>query len=177
VVAERFVRFRRFLQRPVDAPTGAFWETTRDFDLDHHVVHVALPGAAESASCRRSSAASPRRRSTRRPLWQFHVVENYGGGSAVIIRIHHCYADGIALVQVLLSMTDVARGGPPALAPPSAKSKREGAADNSLGELVQPLPTHSFSPCKLGTSLLDNGSELLQNPRSDRACRAGGRTG
>ena len=28
---------------------------------------------------------------------------------AIVARIHHCYADGIALVQVLLSLTDTAR--------------------------------------------------------------------
>ena len=44
-----------------------------------------------------------------KPLWQFHLVENYDGGSALIIRIHHCYADGMALVQVMLSLTDTAR--------------------------------------------------------------------
>ena len=41
-----------------------------------------------------------------RPLWQFHLVDRYAGGSAWIARIHHCYADGIALVKVLLAMTD-----------------------------------------------------------------------
>ncbi|MGO4781822.1 wax ester/triacylglycerol synthase domain-containing protein, partial [Lysobacter sp. 2RAB21] len=41
-----------------------------------------------------------------RPLWQFHLIERYNGGSALVARIHHSYADGIALVQVLLSLTD-----------------------------------------------------------------------
>ena len=76
--------------------------------------HVALPGTrAASASCRRWSA---RLASTpldpARPLWQFHLVDNYAGGSALVVRIHHCYADGIALVQVMLSMTDAARERP-----------------------------------------------------------------
>jgi hypothetical protein len=44
--------------------------------------------------------------STQRPLWSFHLVENYQGGSAIIVRIHHCYADGIALIRVLLSLAD-----------------------------------------------------------------------
>ena len=43
VVADRFVRFRRFLQRPVETPTGAFWETTSDFDLEHHVAQRGAP--------------------------------------------------------------------------------------------------------------------------------------
>jgi len=40
-----------------------------------------------------------------RPLWQFHLIENYAGGTALVSRIHHCIADGIALMGVLLSMT------------------------------------------------------------------------
>ena len=34
-----------------------------------------------------------------RPLWQFHLIDNYEGGSALIARIHHCIADGIALIS------------------------------------------------------------------------------
>ena len=48
-----------------------------------------------------------------KPLWQFQYVENYRGGSAVIARIHHCIADGIALVRVLLSLTDDSPKGSP----------------------------------------------------------------
>src|SRR5690606_32305465 len=43
LVAERFLVFRRFRQRPVESAGMAFWETARDFDLDRHVVHTALP--------------------------------------------------------------------------------------------------------------------------------------
>jgi len=50
-----------------------------------------------------------------RPLWSFHLVEHYQGGSAIIVRIHHCYADGIALVQVLLSLTNTGAPLPAAL--------------------------------------------------------------
>jgi hypothetical protein len=38
-------------------------------------------------------------------------VVDYGDGSALITRIHHCYADGIALIQVLLSMTHATARG------------------------------------------------------------------
>jgi diacylglycerol O-acyltransferase len=165
VVAERFVRFRRFLQRPVQTPAAAFWETADDFDLDHHVVHVALPGAGgtrELQALVSRLAATPLNPAW--PLWQFHVVDNYAGGSAVIIRIHHCYADGIALVQVLLSMTDVGPDGPPALAPPAAKRKRKAAADDALADLVQPLADALNLAKTLGASLFDRGSELWQNP-------------
>jgi len=37
-----------------------------------------------------------------RPLWQMHVVENSGGRSLVIIRLHHLVGDGLSLLNVLL---------------------------------------------------------------------------
>jgi hypothetical protein len=41
-----------------------------------------------------------------RPLWQFQLVEDYEGGSAMIARVHHCIGDGIALISVMMSITD-----------------------------------------------------------------------
>ena len=55
-----------------------------------------------------------------RPLWHTYVVDGFGGGAAIIYRMHHCIADGIALARVMLSMTDT---GPDAgIAPPAPES-------------------------------------------------------
>ena len=35
-----------------------------------------------------------------------HFIENYQDGAAVIMRVHHCYADGIALVKLFHGITD-----------------------------------------------------------------------
>ena len=111
VIAERFMVFKRFRQRPVETPAMSFWEADAHFDIDHHVAHTALPGRAGKAELQ---AFASRLMSTpldpSRPRWQFHLVDNYDGGSALVARIHHCYADGIALVRVMLSMTDATRG-------------------------------------------------------------------
>ena len=40
------------------------------------------------------------------PRWQFELVEDHEGGSALIARIHHCIADGIALISVMMSLVD-----------------------------------------------------------------------
>ncbi len=53
----------------------------------------------------------------RHPLWQFYYIENYQGGCAIASRLHHCIADGLALVQVLLSMTDTQPEAPARPAP------------------------------------------------------------
>ncbi|MEO8741939.1 MAG: wax ester/triacylglycerol synthase family O-acyltransferase [Lysobacteraceae bacterium] len=107
VIQQRFLSYPRFAQKAVDSATGAIWEDDADFDLDWHVRLSALPGRAGKRELERfvsNLASSPLDQT--KPLWQFHLVESYHGGSAVVCRIHHCYADGIALVQVLLSLTD-----------------------------------------------------------------------
>jgi len=107
LLGERFLAYRRFRQKAVNTASSAYWETDADFDLDWHVRVCALPGAADKRELETlvgELASSPLDHS--RPLWQFHVVENYRGGGVLIARIHHCYADGLALVQVMLSLTD-----------------------------------------------------------------------
>jgi diacylglycerol O-acyltransferase len=109
LLAERFLAFRRFRQKAVVGANGAHWVVDEDFDLDWHVRMTALAGAAgkpELEAFVSDLASSPL--DMARPLWQFHLIENYLGASALVARIHHCYADGLALVQVLLSLTDTA---------------------------------------------------------------------
>jgi len=114
VIQQRFLSYQRFRQKPVEGATGAQWVEDEAFDLDWHVRLSGLPGkpgpAAEKKALERFAsqlASSPL--DPTKPLWQFHLVERYLGGSALVARIHHCYADGIALVQVLLSLTDTSR--------------------------------------------------------------------
>ncbi|MFS8138329.1 MAG: wax ester/triacylglycerol synthase domain-containing protein, partial [Thermomonas sp.] len=114
VIQQRFLSYQRFRQKPVEGATGAQWVEDEAFDLDWHVRLSGLPGksgpAAEKKALERFAsqlASSPL--DPTKPLWQFHLVERYQGGSALVARIHHCYADGIALVQVLLSLTDTSR--------------------------------------------------------------------
>jgi WS/DGAT/MGAT family acyltransferase len=110
VVAVRFLAFPRFRCRPVADALGARWVPQEDFDLADHVLRVALPGEGgkEELEALVGELASTQL-SAQRPLWTFHLVENYRKGSALIIRIHHCYADGIALVRVMLSLGEPGR--------------------------------------------------------------------
>ena len=112
LLEERFLAYRRFRQKAVDSVSAAYWETDADFDIDWHVRVAALPGKADKVELEKfvsELASTPLNHA--KPLWQFHLVENYAPdgkhtGSVLIARIHHCYADGMALVQVLLSLTD-----------------------------------------------------------------------
>jgi WS/DGAT/MGAT family acyltransferase len=167
-VEDRFLQFKRFRQHPVQTAAGAFWEDAGDFELEHHVVHVALPGKGgkrELQTLASRLAGTPLLPT--RPLWQFHLVDNFDGGSAVVVRIHHCYADGIALVQVMLSMTDASAHGPPALPAPAPRKERKprsAAADDSIAQMMQPLTGAVQMAMRVGTMLVEKGVELWQDP-------------
>ena len=112
----------------VEDAAGATWVVDRNFDLARHVVAEKLPKSAnqEQALQDRVAALATQRLDPKRPLWQIHLVEDYTGpdgvkGSAMIVRIHHCIADGIALISVTMSLVD---GG----APPPERRKKAAAA-------------------------------------------------
>ncbi|MCC6657914.1 MAG: wax ester/triacylglycerol synthase family O-acyltransferase, partial [Rhodocyclaceae bacterium] len=102
----RLLGYRRFRQKVVHDATGAWWEDDADFDLDRHLHHMALPAGDHKTELQNMAAdllSAPL--DPNRPLWSFHLVDNYDGGSALVVRIHHCIADGIALIGVMLSLT------------------------------------------------------------------------
>lgn len=108
VIVERLLPIERFRQRVVQEPGGASrWEIARDFDLDRHVLAVTLPdpgGDSELAAVVDPLLGTPLDPS--RPLWEFRLIHNYLGGSVLMGRIHHAVGDGMALMLVLLSLTD-----------------------------------------------------------------------
>ncbi len=111
--------------------TGATWSEDPQFDIARHVVREKLPrrgkGLEQVALQSRVAELAMRPLDREHPLWQFHLVEDYDGGSALIARIHHCIADGIALIAVTMSLMD---GGAP---PPGARAQSGGCAGPRTG--------------------------------------------
>lgn len=164
-IEQRFLTFRRFRQKAVDGPRGANWVFDDDFDLSSHVRRTALPGAADQAELETlvsEMASTPLDHS--RPLWQFHIVENYVGGPVLIMRIHHCIADGIALVQVFLSLTDPTPESRPSARKPEVWKKRRAAESPVFQRLLDPARDGLGFAVHLGQKLLKEGSKILQDP-------------
>lgn len=164
-VEQRFLVFPRFRQKAVDRATGAWWEPDEDFSLDNHVRRVALPGAADRDELERlvsELASTPLDHS--RPLWQFHLVESYLGGSALIVRIHHCIADGIALVQVFLTLTDPTREIGPAAERPEAWARKRSRESAIFRRLLEPARDGFDFAVQLGQRMLDEGLAMLHDP-------------
>lgn len=83
-----------------------------EVDFADHIREVTLAGAGGDEALQRyveDAMSDPLPRD--RPLWQVHLVEGLGEGSAIFVRLHHAMADGIALTQVLFSLTDLAPDG------------------------------------------------------------------
>ncbi|MGZ4170690.1 MAG: wax ester/triacylglycerol synthase family O-acyltransferase [Solirubrobacteraceae bacterium] len=103
-------RYPRFRQRVVESRLPLRpprWEDDSEFDLDHHLHHLALPAPGDTPALQEligDLMTTPLDRN--RPLWQVYVVDGYLGGAAIISRLHHCIADGISLARVMLSLTD-----------------------------------------------------------------------
>lgn len=124
-IQTRLLQYPRFGQRVQQDATGASWVTDLDFKIERHVVRETLPshapGQAQQALQQRLGALAMQPLDMNHPLWQFGLVEHYEGGSALLARIHHCIADGLALIAVTQSMVDGGTEPPqsPLMAPPS----------------------------------------------------------
>jgi WS/DGAT/MGAT family acyltransferase len=103
-------RLRQRVVHPAVPRAGFYWEDDPTFDLNYHLQRASLPahaGDGEQAALRElASLLASTPLDLNRPLWQFHLVAGYRGGAALICRLHHAIGDGMALVHVLLSLTD-----------------------------------------------------------------------
>ena len=110
VLNYRWLRYGRFRQRVVQPAIPLmrpYWEDDPHFNLDLHLHRLALPAPGDQNALQELVSdlmSTPLDFS--RPPWQFYIIEGYGSGCAIMGRLHHSLADGMALVAVLLSMTD-----------------------------------------------------------------------
>ena len=85
------------------------WLENCEVDLDYHLHRVQVPapgGRRELDAVIGEVASTPLDRS--RPLWEFHFAEGLSGGRfAVIGKIHHALADGVASVNLLARAMDL----------------------------------------------------------------------
>jgi WS/DGAT/MGAT family acyltransferase len=152
---KRLAPFGRFHQRIVRPRTRGgmpHWQDDANFNIDNHVSHVALPspGGDKALSGFVSELMSTPLDFTK-PLWQVHLVDGYETGSVVVARIHHSIADGIALVRVMLSLTD---------ASPTATPSRRRTDDSNHAGPLDWVPAAVSRSVSAGQQLLDNPGRL-----------------
>jgi diacylglycerol O-acyltransferase len=179
LLRERLIaRYPRFSQRVVDRTTSVWWEDDEDFDLDDHLRRASLPapgGVAELQRYVSECASQPLPRD--RPLWELHFVDGFRGGCALVSRIHHCIADGVALSRVMLSLTDDTADAALANVAASRGEARNGLvhagqfAADVIGDIVHP----SFAMRRAHTAVAGARAiaRLLTLPSDAHTCLRG----
>ncbi len=164
---QRFLTYRRFRQRVREPRFGVGlprWEDDPHFDIRSHVHRIALPSPGDQAALEELAGdlmSTPL--DYTKPLWQLHIVENCADArGAMIVRLHHCIADGLALVRVLLSLADTE----PDAAWPQLHDEQVPQRD-VMSRILEPMVRacsvveHAAGSAR---KLLDEGADTLSDP-------------
>jgi diacylglycerol O-acyltransferase / wax synthase len=120
-----------FRRRLTETPIGLdrpYWVDDPSFDLEYHVRHIGLPQPGDWRQlCIQVARLHGRQIDLRRPPWEITVIEGLNsvpgvpkGSFAMALKLHHCAVDGMASVQMIAAMHDLAPDSPrpPAPDPP-----------------------------------------------------------
>jgi len=172
-VQARLLQYPRFREKVVEGLLGTEWVEDSAFDIRRHVLRERLtpaPGQTlrEALQARMGELASTPLDHAH-PLWCFHLVEDYEGGSASICRIHHCVGDGVALNSVMMSIADdgvtppqIAHAGNPAGLGAEAHEQHQG--DWLADELIRPLTGMTVKAIGAYGDALVKALQVLEHP-------------
>ena len=114
----------RYFKRVVPAPFGLglpSWEYDPEFELSRHVREVTLKHGTDTELRAYAGKLFSQVMDRRHPLWDITVVRGLKGNrTGLIIRLHHCLADGIAGVGIMNTLLDASPEAPP----PPAKAQK-----------------------------------------------------
>jgi diacylglycerol O-acyltransferase len=174
MVRDKLIPHRRFRQHVVES-THRFgaprWLDDAAFDLHEHVRRLNPSGPADAKTLiglvtERLNAPLPPERSP----WTFEVVDLLPLGSALLVRIHHCIADGRALVALLEQLADeVSNEG-------SDEGPNAEEGQSPIRKSSEPKRAHRFFGQLAGLlrlfTLSGDPVSLLRRPLDGRKCVA-----
>ena len=166
-VGDKLLKYGRFRQKAVADAMGAHWVEDEHFDLERHVVAERLPRrkgqSARQALQQRCGDLATTPLDHSHPLWQFQLIEKYEGGSAMLVRIHHCIGDGIALNSVMMSITD--GGADPPQRPASGSADDEHEGDWLADAVVKPITDFAVKAIGMYGKGVVKSIDMLAHPQ------------
>src|SRR5688572_12233612 len=111
---ERLGAIPRFRQRIARDERGELvWVEDAEFDIRRHFVEERIGEAGDDAAL----AEAVERHLERdfdfaHPVWEFRLLQGHREGSVLFAKVHHVIGDGVALVTVILALTDLSQRGP-----------------------------------------------------------------
>jgi WS/DGAT/MGAT family acyltransferase len=169
-IQERLLKYPRFSQRVQVDVAGASWVTDPDFKIARHVLREKLPPLArkhpQQALQQRLAELAMQPFDARHPLWDFRLVENYDGGSALLVRIHHCIADGLALIAVIQTLVDGGSEPPQHAAHRTQAHGWEAAEEWMTHTLIEPLTLAAVKALEAAGEGAAQAIEAMGAPRN-----------
>ena len=164
----------RYLKRVVSAPLGLglpSWEYDPQFDLRRHVREANLKKGTEVELKTVAGKLFSEVMDRRHPLWDMTLVHGLNRNrTAVIFRLHHCLADGIAGVGIINVLLDASPAAPRQTKkrikldvppPPDLLSSLAGGAVDSYSDFVQRILSAVADLLNMGERAVMNGGQLL----------------
>ena len=174
-VSSKLPLLPRYLQRIAIPPLNLglpAWEYDPEFDIHNHVREVRLERGtdadAKAAAARILSEVLDRRH----PLWDVTLLQEIKGDrTAMLVRVHHCMADGIAGVGLMNVLMDPeptayvpAKPGPPRSHPRPSDAAMSPVAGlvSSFSSMVERLLAMQSEMVGLAQRTLAEGAEAPQ---------------
>ena len=138
-IENRLSGARSFRQKLVRVPFDLdhpYWIEDKDFDLEYHVRHIALPAPGDWRQlCIQVARLHARPLDLSKPLWEFWVVEGLDnieglpkGCFALVSKVHHAAIDGMSGVEMSAAVHDL-----------EPKPARKAVADDWQPESTPPV--------------------------------------
>lgn len=160
----------RYLQHVVFPPFNLglpTWQFDPNFDIRNHIRQVTLRRGTESDLRAVASEIVSSHLDRQKPLWDLTLVRGLEGNrSGLVVRIHHCLADGIAGVGVVNVLMDPSPVPPP---PPTKMPVLQAPPARDAGaQLLETLFKSYFSAVNgaltLHSEAMKIAQEALANP-------------
>lgn len=115
------------------------WVAADNFDIAHHVRRLTVSAPGDEPAVSRAIADVMERRLDRsRPLWEAWAFDGLADGrGAILIKLHHCIADGVSAAAMLAGVCDEQ---------PDCGHEQPSATARS-----KPRPARGFNPLALNT--------------------------
>ncbi|MFW6347376.1 MAG: wax ester/triacylglycerol synthase domain-containing protein, partial [Cyclonatronaceae bacterium] len=138
LIERRLLRYDRFRQIATGRNSIPLWEPDPAFDINYHLREVRLRRDTPARSVQEyvgEILSTPLDFS--RPLWHMRLLEESeeAGRAILVLKLHHCIADGIGLVRILLSLARVHPDGPYFEPHKEYQPKRQGTGGIGAGAL------------------------------------------
>jgi len=159
-----------FRRRLTELPGGLhrpYWVDDPNFDLEYHVRHIGLPQPGDWRQlCIQVARLHARQVDLRRPPWEITVIEGLNsvpgvpkGSFAMVLKLHHCAVDGMASVQMIAALHDLAADSPRPAGPDTPW--RPDALPSTADLLARTAINAALHPLRAGTVLASSAPKVV----------------